>query len=176
MRRLGVDHGTRRIGLAVSDEEGWIASPHRTLAHVPGASEDAVREVAEEARALGVGEIVVGLPLTLEGREAASARRARAFAERVEAAAGVPVVLWDERLTTAQAERAMREAGVRARDQRKRIDQAAAAVLLQSYIDAQRAKEATRWPDDNAPRADPGEPAADVDGGERGRGGPSPAR
>jgi putative Holliday junction resolvase len=136
MRRLGIDHGERRVGIALSDEEGRIAHPRDTLARKdPRALLEAVASIAREE---GVGEIVVGLPLHLDGSEGASARRARRFAELLEEAAGRPVVLWDERLTTAQADRALSEAGVRGRARRKVVDRVAAALMLQSYLDSKR--------------------------------------
>jgi len=135
MRILAVDPGSRRIGLALSDEEARVALPLETLERGGGADR-AAREVAAVARREGAGEIVVGLPLEMDGREGPSARRARRFGEAVGEAAGLPVVMWDERLTTAQASRALREGGVRARDERRIIDQAAATVLLQSYLEA----------------------------------------
>lgn len=133
MRRLGIDHGMRRVGVAVSDDEGRIAYPRTTLARKdPKALIEAVVALAKEE---GVREIVVGLPLTLEGRETASARRARAFAERVEAASALPVVMWDERLSTAAAQRSLAAAGVQARKQKAVVDQVAASLILQAYLD-----------------------------------------
>ncbi|MCA9531750.1 MAG: Holliday junction resolvase RuvX [Myxococcales bacterium] len=135
MRILGVDPGEARVGLAWSDDARRLALP---LATVPGAGgHDAVAERVEAA--LGAerpGEIVVGLPLTLEGAEGASARRARAFAAALAARFDCPVELWDERLTTVAAERSLRAANVRGRAQRHLVDQSAAALLLQSYLDA----------------------------------------
>jgi putative Holliday junction resolvase len=139
-RVLGVDLGERRIGLAGSDPSGVLATPLRTVVRSgdPDADRAAVVAAAEE---LGAAVIVVGLPRSLSGREGPAARRARAeaaaLAERAEAAGGITVVLHDERFTTREAQRALRAGGTRARDQRDQIDAAAAAVLLQSWIDAQ---------------------------------------
>lgn len=133
---MGIDHGERRVGVALSDEDSRIAQPHDTLAR---RDPDAlIAAVGELARAKEVGEIVVGLPLGLDGREGASARRARRFAERLGQATGIPIVLWDERMTTVAAQRALGEAGVRAKAQRTMIDRVAAALMLQSYLDAKR--------------------------------------
>lgn len=135
MRRLAVDPGSARIGLSRSDEEGRVAFPLTTLHGLRG--EAAVQAVAEHARSSAVGEVVVGLPLRLSGQEGMAARRARRFAAALERVlGGVPVVLWDERLTTVAATRALREAGLRAREQRQVVDQTAATLLLQSYLDA----------------------------------------
>lgn len=134
MRRLGIDHGERRVGIALSDEDGSFAQPHDTLERRD--PKELVARIAALAKEHGVEEIVVGLPLHLDGREGASARRARRFAEEIEKATGLPVVMWDERLTTAAAERALSEAGVKSRGQRKVVDKVAAALLLQSYLDS----------------------------------------
>src|SRR5690606_4374679 len=146
VRRLGVDPGSRRIGLALSDESATLASPHKTLARA--GAQATVEAVAREVRDTGAIEVVVGLPLRSDGSEGPAARRARAFADAVSAAAGVPAVMWDERLSTVAAERALREAGVGARRRRSVVDQAAAVVVLQSYLEhlARRA-----WPDEEDP-------------------------
>jgi putative Holliday junction resolvase len=136
MRLLGVDPGARRIGLALSDEDGEIASPHSTV-QVQG-QERALREVAAAAARLEVGCVVVGLPLRLDGSEGEASRRARQFAQRLGELTQLPIVMWDERLTTLSAERALAEAGVRGSKQRQLVDRVAAALLLQSYLDAQR--------------------------------------
>jgi putative holliday junction resolvase len=143
MNRLGVDPGERRIGLAVATDDVGIALPLRT---VPGGAQ-AVALVAEAAREVEAGEIVVGLPLRLDGSEGPSARRARGFGDAVGRRAGVPVVYWDERLTTWQAERALAEIGVRGARRKRAVDRNAAALILQSYIDARRNEgDGDRWP------------------------------
>jgi len=157
MRRLGIDHGTKRVGLALSDEEGWMAHARDTWKRDDA---DALLErLAAFVEAEEVGEIVVGLPLHLDGHEGASARRARRFSERLEQRTGLPVVLWDERMTSAAAERSLRDAGVKAKDQKGLVDQVAAALLLQSYLDSLRARE-DRWdgPDAGAASATPSAP------------------
>ena len=137
MRALGVDPGSRRIGLALSDEDRIIASPLSTV-QVTG-REQAAREVAAIVVEHTVTQIVVGHPLRLDGSEGEAARLARWFADRLHALTKVPVELWDERLSSVGAERALRSAGVKAKDQRGKVDRVAAAMLLQSYLDAQRA-------------------------------------
>ena len=94
--------------------------------------------MADEAIGHAVSAIVVGLPLRLDGSEGEAARLARWFADRVAALSKLKVVLWDERLTSVAAQRALRSAGVKAKDQRGSVDRVAAALLLQSYLDAQR--------------------------------------
>jgi putative Holliday junction resolvase len=136
MRVLAVDYGARRIGVAVSDPGGTIAAALPAL-ESRGQAEDA-RAVAEAARREGAERIVVGLPLRLDGALGPSAEKVLAFVEKLRAAVAVPVETWDERLTTAQAERALRAARIHlARDRRRdRINTMAAQILLQSYLDA----------------------------------------
>lgn len=136
MRALGVDPGSRRIGLALSDEDRIIASPLETLQ--VSSREQAARDVAGIVAHHGVTQIVVGHPLRLDGSAGEAARLARWLADRLHALTKVPVELWDERLSSAGAERALRSAGVSARNQRGKVDRVAAAMLLQSYLDAQR--------------------------------------
>lgn len=136
MRAAAVDFGKVRIGLAVGDELGLLAHPRphldgRDLLRV-------VRELSSLAVAEGIGIFVVGLPRGLDGREGPSARKARKFAERLRIVAGVKVVLVDEWLTTVEARGRLREQGLDERAQRQRIDSAAAAVLLQSFLDGER--------------------------------------
>ncbi len=135
MRILGIDHGQKRVGIALSDDEGRIAHPHSTIARRD--ADALILAVAELVREHEVEEIVVGLPLCLDGSEGASARRARRFAERVQSATAKNVVLWDERMTSVAAQRTLTEAGVRQKAQRGIVDRVAAALLLQSYLDAQ---------------------------------------
>lgn len=161
MRRLGIDHGIKRVGLALCDEEGWIAHPRDTWKR--GDQDALLERLAAFVEAEQVGEIVVGLPLHLDGREGASARRARRFSERLGERTGLPIVLWDERMTSAAAERSLRDAGVKAKDQKGLVDKVAAALLLQSYLDSLRARE-DRW---DGPDADAASAARDdeADGG-----------
>ncbi|MGH4009722.1 MAG: Holliday junction resolvase RuvX [Pseudonocardiaceae bacterium] len=139
-RRLGVDVGEVRVGVALSDPSGILASPLVTL--------DRDRSGGTDLEALAaliveheVVEVVVGLPRTLAGRHGPAARAAQdyatALAERI--GAGVPVRLTDERLTTVSATRVLAGRGVRGRKQRAVIDQAAAVEILQSWLEAQRA-------------------------------------
>jgi len=135
-RVLGVDLGERRIGLARSDPGGILASPVGCVERSgdPDADRAAVVAAARDAEAT---VIVVGLPRSLSGREGPAARAARDEAAALAAVAGeIRVVLHDERLTTVQAARSMAAAGRSSRDQRDRIDAAAATVLLQSWLDA----------------------------------------
>jgi putative holliday junction resolvase len=135
-RVLGVDHGTKRVGLAVSDPMRATAQP---LDVVTGTgSRDLLDRVADAVAEWDAEEIVVGLPLHMDGTEGASAEAARRFAGALRERTGLPVVLWDERLSSVEAERDMRSAGVTAKGQRGSVDKVAAALVLRSYLEAHR--------------------------------------
>ncbi|MEM6108014.1 Holliday junction resolvase RuvX [Mycobacterium sp. 050272] len=137
-RRLGVDVGSVRIGVAASDPDGILATPLETVRR--DRSGKHVRRLAELVRELEAVEVVVGLPRTLADRTGPSALDAIEMAEALgQRVAPTPVRLADERLTTVSAQRALREAGVRAKEQRAVIDQAAAVAILQSWLDQRRA-------------------------------------
>ena len=131
---MAVDPGARRVGLALSDEEGRFASPLKTLTRSPG--DNLVTQLLGEARAAGAELVVLGLPLRMNGDEGPEAKGARSLARALQKA-GLPTVLWDERLTTVAAERQLRASGKRGAAKKALLDQAAATVLLQSYLDAQ---------------------------------------
>ena len=131
-RLLGLDPGERRIGVALSDPIGIIASPHSVLDHRTG---DVLAEIRAICREFEVETIVVGLPTMLSGREGTAAEKARFFGNRVGEATGCEIVFFDERFTTVQAESALLEGGVRRRKRKEKIDMVAAAVMLQSYLD-----------------------------------------
>lgn len=131
-----LDMGERRIGVALSDPGEMIAQPHTTL-RVPAAGElpmDALRELVRER---GVEGIVVGLPRQLDGTEGTAAHAVRARAAPLESL-DLPVVWWDERLSSVEAERRLLEAGVRRRRRRQLTDRVAAAVILQGFLDSRR--------------------------------------
>ncbi len=138
-RVLGVDLGARRIGLACSDVTGTLASPLSVLERSgdPGRDHAAIVAAAREAEA---ASIVVGLPLSLDGSDGPAARAARTEVDELAAVAGpdLPVSVHDERLTTVSAERNLAAAGVKGRARRKVIDSAAAAVMLQSWLEGAR--------------------------------------
>ncbi|MCB1286622.1 Holliday junction resolvase RuvX [Mycolicibacterium sp.] len=136
-RRLGIDVGTVRIGVAVSDPDGILATPVETVRSERGGRH--LRRLTALVGELEVVEVVVGLPRTLADRAGSSAEEAIEFATALAARiAPVPVRLADERLTTVSASRSLREAGVRARQQRAMIDQAAAVAILQGWLDQRR--------------------------------------
>jgi len=134
---LGVDWGERRIGLAISDESRTIARPLATLTRRPG-KRFPMRALLDHCAAHRVAGVVVGLPLDPEGAEGEAAGAARDLAAAIERRAGLPVTLWDERLTTARALRTVRELGGTTRGRKDDVDALAAAILLQQYLDAGR--------------------------------------
>jgi putative Holliday junction resolvase len=137
-RRLGIDVGSVRIGVAVSDPDGILATPVETVRRDRTGKH--LRRLAALAAEFEAVEVVVGLPRTLADRTGPSAQDATGLAEALAARlAPTPVRLADERLTTVSAQRSLRSAGVRAKDQRAVIDQAAAVAILQGWLDQRRA-------------------------------------
>lgn len=137
-RLFAVDWGDVRIGLALSDESQVIASPLETLVRRPGKRFPMPRFLELVAQHAPVG-VVVGLPLTSEGDEGASAEGARQIAEAIGRRTNLPLALWDERMSTARALAVIREQGGSARGRRRDVDALAAAVVLQHYLEARRA-------------------------------------
>ena len=134
MRTLGLDVGERRIGVAISDPEGRIAVPLRTHER----RGDAVAAVLELARREEAGRIVVGLPLSLDGAHGAQAEVSARFAEELRDRGAIEVVLWDERLSSQEADHHLRAAGKRGKTARAERDTIAATIILQSFLDSRR--------------------------------------
>ena len=142
-RRLGVDVGKVRVGVAVCDPDGILATPLATVSRDMGAAADSVpADIAELGRLVReheVVQVVVGLPVRLNGAEGPAAIDSRRYADRLASVVDpVPVVLADERMSTVVATRRLAERGVRGKRQRAVVDQAAAVEILQSWLDAQR--------------------------------------
>jgi putative Holliday junction resolvase len=136
-RRLGVDVGDARIGVAVSDPDGILATPVETVPAGPGA----IPRLAELAREYEILECVVGLPTGLSGREGPAAGKVRAFCDDLSVAIDpVPIRLFDERMSTITADSNLRHTGRSARGKRSVIDQAAATVILQTALDSDRTR------------------------------------
>ncbi|WP_375003342.1 Holliday junction resolvase RuvX [Aeromicrobium sp. CTD01-1L150] len=136
-RRLGVDVGSVRIGVAVCDPDGLVATPLETVA----AGDGAVGRLAELAEEVSAIEFVVGLPVSLNGRESHAATTVRAFVETLRhAVPDVGIRLHDERMSTMSADSLLREGGRSGRSRREVIDQAAATVILQAALDAERTR------------------------------------
>ena len=140
MRVLAVDWGERRIGLAVSDPREVIASGLETLRVRSEAQ--GVQGVVQVARELGVGCVVVGLPLLMDGGRGTAAETAQRFADLVREQSGLPVETYDERLTSALSARRLHETGVRTGHAKERVDQGAAVALLESYLTRRKARRA----------------------------------
>ena len=130
-RILGVDFGRVRIGIAVSDELGLLAHPVKTIP----ASRDALKQIGEIVREKNVERVVIGLPRHMNGSVGEAAGEALAFAEKLRKLLPCEVVTWDERLTTIAANRALRDGGRKTRDSRNVVDQVAAQMILQGYLD-----------------------------------------
>ena len=144
MRVLGLDVGDRRIGVAMSDPLGMTAQRLMVLQRDTAAADvEAVRDLVERH---GASAVVMGLPMTLRGERGPQAQRVEAFAHALRQRLAVPVHFVDERFTTVQGTRALRETGVPARKQKPLIDQVAAQLILQHFLDAQRS--AHQLPDD----------------------------
>ena len=147
MRALGIDLGTKRIGVALSDSDGRLATPYEVVARTGDRARDH-RRIAQLAAETDAECLVVGLPLMLDGSAAAAAEAAVAEAEELAQATGLPVETWDERLTTVTADRDLLSQGLDARARRRVVDKVAAAVLLQAWLDHRR----------NAPTPTPEDP------------------
>jgi putative Holliday junction resolvase len=130
-RILGLDLGRARIGVAVSDELGMLAHPVETIP----AQGDAIGRIAEIVREKNAERVVVGLPRHMNGSVGTGAAEALAFAEKLRARLPCAVITWDERMTTMAANRALREGGKKTRDSRGVVDQVAAQMILQGYLD-----------------------------------------
>ena len=135
MRALGLDLGTRRVGVAVCDSAGTVATPVTTLIR-SGSSADFTAAVAALVDEREAEIVVVGMPVSLNGRAGPACAATRSEMRRLRRALDVPVVAWDERLTTAIAERDLAVQGVRGAKRRGVVDQLAATVILQSWLDA----------------------------------------
>jgi putative Holliday junction resolvase len=136
-----VDVGSVRVGLAVSDPDGMLATPVETLARDLAGGDRTpsdLRRIADEVVAQDALEVLVGLPRSLSGGEGPAARAAREYASALADLVDVPVRLVDERLSTVAAHRSLREAGMKGRRQRAVVDQVAAVVLLQNALDTER--------------------------------------
>jgi len=136
VRVLGIDLGSKRIGIATSDRSGTIATPYTVLLRCGSMGGDhrniAKMVVEEEAEA-----VIVGLPLNMDGSEGKAAQAARVEAARMATVVGVPVHVHDERLTTVEADRVLMEQKMNAQARRRVVDKVAAAVMLQSWLDTQ---------------------------------------
>ena len=136
MRALGLDVGERRIGVALSDPEGILAVALTVIE--AKSDDDALRRVIALAGEHEVERIVIGLPLSLDGSLGPQAQKVQSFAESLRGYTELPVVTWDERYSTVDAERVLVEAGVKREKRKKHVDSVAAAFILQGYLDRER--------------------------------------
>lgn len=134
MRWMGLDYGDRKIGVALSDELGWTAQGHEVIERRK--PEEVIERLSRIAAEYTVTEIVVGLPKNMNGSIGPRGEICIAFAEELKSALGLPVQLWDERLTTVAAERTLLSADVSRKKRKQVIDKMAAAIILQNYLDA----------------------------------------
>ena len=134
MRILALDHGTVRIGVAVSDEMKMIATPLEYIPAEPFAA--FLVRLKEILRDKEVELILIGMPRNMNGSYGPAALKVQEFVAVLNSALTVPIKLWDERLTSTQANRFLIEGGVRRADRKQKVDKAAAAILLQSYLDS----------------------------------------
>jgi putative Holliday junction resolvase len=130
---LGIDFGRARIGIAISDELRLLAHPLETIS----SKQDAIARIKEIVRERKIDNVVVGIPKRMSGEIGPAANEAIQFGEKLRAALPCEVVTWDERLTTVAANRALREAGKQTRNTRPYVDQVAAQMILQGYLDRQ---------------------------------------
>ena len=144
MRVLGIDYGDVRIGVAVSDPLGWTAQMVETI-HWRFQLEKPLARLVELVRQYGCERIVVGLPRNMDGSEGFRVEKTQVFIARLHEQLGdIPIETWDERLTTVMAQRAMQDMGIRAREQKGKIDQMAAAMILQGWLDGRGMRESMR--------------------------------
>lgn len=134
MRAVGIDLGEKRIGVAISDSSGRLATPYEVVARTGSRDQDhrLIRAIVEEVEA---EILVVGLPLSLDGSEGKAAQGARKEAEAIQQTILIPIEMHDERFTTVEAERILKEQGLNAAERRKVVDKVAAAILLQAWME-----------------------------------------
>jgi putative Holliday junction resolvase len=137
-RVLGVDLGSRRVGVAVSDSGGSMAMPYEVVQRSASGREEDHRRLAELVEETGAALVVIGLPLSMDGSVGSAAVAAMAEAEELRGVVGVPVETFDERLTTVSADRGLLQQRMKADARRRVVDKVAAAVMLQAWLDARR--------------------------------------
>ena len=139
MRVIGLDYGTKTVGVAVSDELMLTAQPYETIERKsPGKLRQTLAEIERVITEYNCGRIVLGYPKNMNNTEGERVRATEEFKDSLERRTGLEVVLWDERLTTVEAERILMESGVRRENRKQYIDKMAAAVILQNYLDREK--------------------------------------
>ncbi len=136
MRIMGLDYGSKTVGVAVCDPLGYTAQAVETIVRKEeNKFRETFRRIEELAREFEITSIVLGYPKNMDGSVGERARKTEEFKDMLEKRTGFPVILWDERLTTVEANGILRESGVPASERKKVIDQVAAGIILQSYLD-----------------------------------------
>ncbi|NRD75936.1 Holliday junction resolvase RuvX [Bacillus sp. BRMEA1] len=138
MRILGLDVGSKTVGIALSDELGWTAQGMKTLKINEERRDFGFEEIGQIIKDYQVSEVVVGLPKNMNGTIGPRGEASKQYAEEIERKFSVPAVLWDERLTTMAAERVLLEADVSRKKRKKVIDKMAAVMILQGYLDSKK--------------------------------------
>ncbi len=133
MRILGLDYGTVRVGVAMSDPDAIIAQPRGFIKAEP--QKNFLSEIEKMCAEMEVGKIVIGLPLHMSGEEGESAVAARKLGAAIQGKINIPIVFIDERLSTVSAEKALMEANVKGKKKKEKVDSVAAAIILQNYLD-----------------------------------------
>jgi putative Holliday junction resolvase len=141
MRVIGLDVGTKTIGVAVSDEMGWIAQGIETIPRDPNDTNSGMNRLRQLIDHYRPETVVVGFPKNMDGTVGPRGIACREFAEQTEKAFGLPVVLWDERLTTMAAEKVLISADLSRKKRKKAVDKMAASLILQGYLDRKRLRE-----------------------------------
>jgi putative holliday junction resolvase len=136
MRIMGLDVGSKTVGIALSDELGWTAQGLKTLKINEEKSKFGFEEIGEIIKEYQVSEVVVGLPKNMNGTIGPRGEASKLFASEIEKRFSLPAILWDERLTTVAAERVLLEADVSRKKRKKVIDKMAAVMILQGYLDS----------------------------------------
>ena len=139
MRTLALDFGSKRIGLALSDPEGIIASPQGVLKR--GKLEDDLTSLADMVKKQQVAQIVIGLPVHMNGSQGKGVSAVKRFAEVLQSRVTVPIDFFDERLTSVEASRALRESGYKGKKNADKVDSVAAAILLRAYLASRESKQ-----------------------------------
>ncbi len=134
MRILGIDYGDKNIGLAISDEMGITAQPLKSY-KVKNKNED-IQFFKNLALKYRINKIIIGLPLRMDGSEGSRVKKTKRFAARLKQSLDIPIIYWDERLTTKQAAHIMREKGLSHQKKKEQIDQISAVLILASYLDS----------------------------------------
>lgn len=137
MRIMGLDVGSKTVGIALSDELGWTAQGLKTVEINEEQGEYGFEEMENLIKDYGISKIVVGLPKNMNGSIGPRGEASQYYADELEKRFGIPVVLWDERLTTVAAERVLLEADISRKKRKKVIDKMAASMILQGYLDSQ---------------------------------------